>query len=82
MLLSGSGLYDKSFDYMTPELLNLYQELAKIGGDFVRYPNRPRLHLIIINAPMINIINEFGVPELRGELLLNQFGTENSQQSL
>jgi len=67
---------------MTPELLNLYQELSKIGAYFVWYPNDPKLHLIIINKPTINIIHQFGVPEVRRQLLLHLFEPEDLQQSL
>ena len=64
---------------MTPELLHLYQELAKIGAYFIRYPNDSKLHLIVIDKPTISKIYEFGVPEVRRQLLLHLFGTEELQ---
>ena len=67
---------------MTPELLRLYQELYKTGGYFYRYPNKPGLHLIVIDKPTINILYEFGVPEVRKQLLLYLFGSENLQRAL
>jgi hypothetical protein len=67
---------------MTPELLHLYKELYKTGGYFHRNALKPRLHLIVINIPQISLANEFAVPEVRRQLLLHLFVTENSQQSL
>jgi len=65
---------------MTPELLNLYQELAKIGAYFIRHPkNDPKLHLVVIDKPTLSVIIEFGVPEVRRQLLLHLFGPENLQ---
>jgi hypothetical protein len=49
---------------MPPELLHLYQQLAKIGAYVIRYPENPKLHLIIIDNPMISNRYEFGVPEV------------------
>jgi hypothetical protein len=67
---------------MTPELLHLYKELYKTGAYFYRNPRTPGLHLIVINKPTINLSYEFGVPEVRRQLLLHLFGTENLQPSL
>jgi len=66
---------------MSPELLHLYQELHKIGAYFITYPNDPKLHLIVIDKPTISVIHEFGVPEVRRQLLLCLFGPEDLQQS-
>jgi hypothetical protein len=49
---------------MTPELLNLYQELVKFEAYLNRKPNDPRLHLVVIDQPMTARIYEFGVPEV------------------
>jgi hypothetical protein len=67
---------------MTPELLHLYKELYKTGAYFFRNPRNPGLNLIVINKPTINILYEFGVPEVRRQLLLYLFGTENLQPAL
>jgi len=67
---------------MTPELLHLYSELYKTGAYFYRNPKKPRLHLNIINKPTINMIYEFGVPEVRRQLLLHLFGPEDLQPTL
>jgi hypothetical protein len=67
---------------MTPELLHLYQELYKTGAYFYRNPRKPGLHLIIIDKPALNLSYEFGVPEVRRQLLLYLFGSENLQRSL
>jgi hypothetical protein len=66
---------------MTPELLHLYKELYKTGADFYRN-KKPGLHLIVIDKPKISLIYEFGVPEVRRQLLLYLFGSENLQQPL
>jgi hypothetical protein len=67
---------------MTPELLNLYKELYKTGAYFFRYKKHPGLHLIVIDKPKISLLYEFGVPEVRRQLLLHLFGTENLQPTL
>jgi hypothetical protein len=67
---------------MTPELLHLYKELYKTGAYFFRNPRNPGLHLIVIDKPIINILYEFGVPEVRRQLLLHLFGPENLQPAL
>jgi len=67
---------------MTPELLNLYQELSKIGAYFIRYPNDPKLHLVVIDKPILLNIYEFGVPEVRRQLLLHLFRSEDLQPTL
>jgi hypothetical protein len=51
-------------DYMTPELLHLYQELYKTGAYFYRNPKQPGMHLLVIDKATINFPYEFGVPEL------------------
>jgi hypothetical protein len=55
---------------MTPELLNLYKELYKTGAYFYRNNKHPRLHLIVTDKPKISLHYEFGVPEVRKQLLL------------
>jgi len=67
---------------MTPEFLNLYQELSKIGAYFIRYPNDSKLHLVAIDKPILSIIYEFGVPEVRRQLLLHLFAPEDLQPTL
>jgi hypothetical protein len=67
---------------MTPELLHLYQELYKTGAYFYRNPRKPGLHLIVIDKPALSLSYEFGVPEVRRQLLLHLFGSENLQRSL
>jgi hypothetical protein len=67
---------------MTPELLHLYQELYKTGAYFYRNPRNPGLHLIVIDKPKISLSYEFGVPEVRRQLLLHLFGPENLQSTL
>jgi hypothetical protein len=67
---------------MTPEQLHLYQELYKTGGYFYRKPRDPGLHLIVIEKPAISLIYEFGVPEVRRQLLLYLFGPADLQPSL
>ena len=67
---------------MTPELLHLYQELYKTGAYFYRNKANPGLHLIVIDKPRINLSFEFGVPEVRRQLLLHLFGPEHLQPSL
>jgi hypothetical protein len=67
---------------MTPELLHLYKELYKTGAYFYRNPRNPGLHLIVINKPAISLLYEFGVPEVRRQLLLYLFGPENLQPAL
>jgi hypothetical protein len=67
---------------MTPELLHLYKELYKTGAYFFRNKKQPRLHVIVINKPKISLAYEFGVPQVRRQLLLYLFGSENLQQAL
>jgi hypothetical protein len=67
---------------MTPELLNLYKELYKTGAYFFRNHKNPGLHLIVIDKPKISLLYEFGVPEVRRQLLLHLFGAENLQRTL
>jgi hypothetical protein len=68
--------------YMTPELLHLYKELYKTGAYFYRNPKNPGLHLIVIDNPKLNLAYEFGVPEVRRQLLLHSFGSETLQRTL
>ena len=65
-----------------PELFHLYTELYKSGAYFYRHPQNPALHLIVIDKPRVNILHEFGVPEVRRQLLLHSFGSETLQQTL
>jgi hypothetical protein len=67
---------------MTPELLHLYKELYKTGAYFYRNKKEPGLHLIVIDKPRISLAYEFGVPEVRRQLLLYLFGSENLQRTL
>jgi len=67
---------------MTPELLHLYQELYKTGGYFYRNPPKPGLHLIVLDKPKAYLSYEFGVPEVRIQLLLHLFGPEDLQPTL
>jgi hypothetical protein len=67
---------------MTPELLHLYQELYKTGAYFYRNTKNPGLHLIVIDKPVINLSYEFGVPEVRKQLLLYLFGPEDLSRTL
>jgi hypothetical protein len=66
---------------MTPELLHIYQELYKTGGYFYQNPAKPGLHLIVLDKPRINLSYEFGVPEVRRQLLLHLFGPEDLQST-
>jgi hypothetical protein len=68
-------------DCRTPELLYLYQELYKMGAYFFRHPKKPGLHLIVINKPVVHLIYEFGVPQVRKQLLLYLFGSEDLQRT-
>jgi hypothetical protein len=67
---------------MTPELLHLYKELYKTGAYFYRNNKQPGLHLIVVDKPKVGLINEFGVPEVRKQLLLYLFGSENVWRAL
>jgi len=67
---------------MTPELLNLFQEISKIGAYFIQYSNDPKIHLVVIDKPTLSNIYEFGVPEVRSQLLLHLFGPEDLQPTL
>jgi hypothetical protein len=64
-------------DYMSPELLHLYAELHTGGGYFIRYPNNPKLHLVVITKLKFSVIHEFGVAEVGRKLLLHLFGPED-----
>jgi hypothetical protein len=66
---------------MTPALLHLYQELAKIGAYFIRYPNDCKLQLIVKQNSMISNIFEFGVPEVQRQHLFHLFGPQDLQSS-
>jgi len=67
---------------MTPELFHLYQKLYKTGAYFYRNNKQPGLHLIVIDKPRINLLYEFGVPEVRRQLLLHLFGPEDLRRTL
>jgi hypothetical protein len=67
---------------MTPELLNLYKELYKTGAYFYRNNKHPGLHLIVVDIPRTSLLYEFGVPEVRKQLLLYLFGPEELQRTL
>jgi hypothetical protein len=67
---------------MSPELLHLYKELQKVGAYIIRYPNDPKLHLIVIDRLTLTNTDEFGVPEVRRQLLLYLFGPENVQSAM
>jgi hypothetical protein len=67
---------------MTPESLHLYKELYKTGAYFYRNKKQPELHHIVIKKPKISLAYEFGVPEVRRQLLLYLFGSENLRQAL
>jgi hypothetical protein len=67
---------------MTPELLNLYKELYKTGAYFSWNNKHPGPHLIVIDKPKNSLLYEFGVPEVRRQLLLHLFGSENLQRTL
>jgi hypothetical protein len=67
---------------MTPELLHLYKELYKTGAYFYRNNKQPGLHLIVIDKPKISLAYEFGVPEVRRQLLLHFLGAENLRRAL
>jgi hypothetical protein len=67
---------------MSPELLHLYQELSKTGAYFYQNKKQPGRHLIVINKPKISLSYEFGVPEVRRQLLLYLFGSENLRRTL
>jgi hypothetical protein len=67
---------------MTPELLHVYKELYKTGAYFYQNQKNPGLHLIVIDKPKISLAYEFGVPEVRRQLLLYLFGSENLQRAL
>jgi hypothetical protein len=67
---------------MTPEILYLFKELYKTRAYFYRNPRNPGLHLILIDKPKISLAYEFGVPEVRKQLLWYLFGSENLQHTL
>jgi len=66
---------------MTLELLQLYRELYKTGACFFGDKKDLKLHLIVIDKPRVNLFNEFGVPEVRRQLLLHLFGSENLRRA-
>ena len=68
--------------YMTPELLHLYKELYKTGAYFYRNKKQPGLHLSVIDNPKFSLAYEFGVPEVRRQLLLHLIGPEDLQPTL
>jgi len=68
--------------HMKPELLQLYKGLYNTGSYFYRNPQNPGLHLIIIDKPKGHLLYEFGVPEVRRQLLLHLFGSETVQRTL
>jgi len=49
---------------------------------FNRHPKKPGLHLIILDKPTISNLYQFGVPEVRRQLLLRLFGREGLQPLL
>jgi len=67
---------------MSLELLRLYKELYKTGAYFYRDPRTPGLHLIVIDKPKINLLYEYGVPEVRGQVLLHLVRKESLQRTL
>jgi hypothetical protein len=67
---------------MTLELLHIYKELYKTGAYFFRNPKNPGLHLIVIDTRKISLAYEFGVPEVRRQLLLYVFGSDDLQRAL
>jgi hypothetical protein len=67
---------------MTPDLLHLYKELYETGAYFLLNKNQSGLHLIVIDKPKISLAYEFGVPEVRRQLLLRLSGSENLQRAL
>ena len=64
---------------MTLELLHLYQALHEIGANCIQYPNDPKLHLIVISKLTPSNTYEFGLLEVRKQLLLHLFGPEDLQ---
>jgi len=50
-------------------------ELNKTGADFIRYPNDSKLYLTVLPKLTLNNISEFGVSEVRRQLLLHILGT-------
>jgi hypothetical protein len=67
---------------MTLEFLHLFKELYKTGAYFYRNKKHPGLHLIVIDKPKISLAYEFAVPEVRRQLLLHLFGSEDLQRTL
>jgi hypothetical protein len=67
---------------MMLELRNLYTELYQTGAYFMQYPNDTKLHLTVIPNPTLYNIYEFGVPEVRRQLLLHILGTEDLFRTL
>jgi hypothetical protein len=53
-----------------------------IGAYLIRYPNDSKLHLVVISKPELSNIYEFGVPEVRRQLLLHLFGPKDLQPTL
>jgi len=69
-------------DYMTPALLHVCQKIYKTGAYLYRNPRKPGLHFITIDKPAINTIYEFGVPDVRRQVLLHFLQAENLHPSL
>jgi hypothetical protein len=61
-------------DYMAPEWLHLYQERYKTGGYFYRNPKRPSLHLIVKDKTRVVLSCDFGLPDIRSQLLFIYLG--------
>jgi hypothetical protein len=62
--------------------LRVYQELYKTGAFVYRLLEDTVLHLITIKQPTQSIAYEFGVPEVRRQLLLHLFGPEDLRPTL
>jgi len=67
---------------MEPGQLRVYQELYQTGAFLYRLPKEATLHLITVRKPLLTNIYEFGVPEVRRQLLLHLFGPEDLQPIL
>jgi hypothetical protein len=66
---------------MTPELLHLYKELYKTVAYIYRTHKQPVLDLVAINKPQISLKNQFGVPDVRKQLLCYLCGLEIMQRT-
>jgi len=71
-----------SSDYMTSELFHLLKELYKTRVYFYPNPQQPGLHLNVINPAQIILKHEVGLPEVRKQLLLYLFVSQNEQRTL